>query len=166
MSRDAQFTPAQMTKAHMVRFERPLPAPREKVWEVLTNTARLPGWYGDGAIDGQVGGTVRLMGGHIAGTVTQWVPLTKLAYSWNVLMPGQTVSDYPESYLTLELDDAKLTLTHLPVLEAFVKLNAAGWHTFLDMVDAAARGETVEPREVYMKRNAALYGAQLPNRPS
>ena len=57
MSPDAQFT-----HAHMVRFERPLPAPREKVWDVLTNTARLPGWYGDGAIDGQVGGEGRQWG--------------------------------------------------------------------------------------------------------
>jgi hypothetical protein len=78
-------------------------------------------------------------------------------------MPGQTVSDYPESYLTLELDDAKLklTLTHLPVLEAFVKFDAMGWHTFLDMVDAAARGAPVEPREAYMKRNADRYGIDL-----
>jgi uncharacterized protein YndB with AHSA1/START domain len=159
MSRDAQFT-----HAHMVRFERPLPAAREKVWDVLTDTARLPGWYGDGTIEGRPGGTVTLMGGHIRGTVTQWVPLTKLAYTWNVFMPGQAASDYPESYLTLELDDAKLVLTHLPVLEEFVKLNAMGWHTFLDMVEAAARGATVEPREVYMKRNAAIYGVELPKR--
>jgi uncharacterized protein YndB with AHSA1/START domain len=161
MSRDAQFS-----HAHMVRFERPLPAARDKVWEVLTNTARLPGWYGDGTIEGRVGGAVSLMGGHIKGTVTQWVRLTKLAYTWNVLMPGQTVSDYPESYLTLELDDTKLVLTHLPVLDAFVKLNAAGWHTFLDMVEAAARGATVEPRDVYMTRNAATYGVEMPKRPA
>jgi uncharacterized protein YndB with AHSA1/START domain len=159
MSPDAQFT-----HAHMVRFERPLPAARDKVWEALTNTACLPGWYGDGTIEGRVGGAVSLMGGHIKGTVTQWVPLRKLAHTWNVLMPGQTASDFPESYLTLELDDAKLVLTHLPVLEAFVKLNAVGWHTFLDMVEAAARGEAVEAREVYMKRNAATYGVELPKR--
>jgi hypothetical protein len=89
----------------------------------------------------------------------------KLGYTWNVFMPGQTVSDYPESYLTLELDDSKLTLTHLPVVEAFVKLNAMGWHTFLDMVDAAARGEQVEPREAYMKRNAERYGIDLSKLP-
>ena len=45
-----------------------------------------------------------LMGGHIRGTVTQWLPQKKLAYTWNVFAPGQTVSDFPESYLTLELD--------------------------------------------------------------
>ena len=72
------------------------------------------------------------------------MPQKKLAYTWNVFMPGQIVSNYPESYLTVELDDTNLTLTHLPVLEAFVKLNAVGWHTFLDMVDAAAGGGPVE----------------------
>jgi uncharacterized protein YndB with AHSA1/START domain len=155
MTRDAQFT-----HAHMTRFERPLAAARDKVWPVLTDTSRLPGWYGEGVLEPRIGGAVNFMNGHIKGVVTQWMPRTKLAY-----MPGQTVSDYPESYLTLELDDTKLTLTHLPVLEAFVKLNAAGWHTFLDMVDAAARGEDVEPREAYMKRNADRYGIDLSKLP-
>ena len=41
-----------------------------------------------------------------------------------------------------------------------------GWHTFLDMVDAAARGAPVEPREAYMKRNAERYGVELPKRPA
>ena len=44
MSQDAQFT-----HAHMVRFDRVLPGPAEKVWAILTDTKRLPGWYGDGA---------------------------------------------------------------------------------------------------------------------
>jgi hypothetical protein len=106
------------------------------------------------------------MGGHIRGVVTQWAPTKNLAYTWNVFKPGQTVSDYPESYLTLELGDSQLTLTHLPVLEAFVKLNAMGWHTFLDMVDAAARGQPVEARETYAKRNAQRYGIDLAKPPS
>jgi len=161
MTADAQFT-----HAHMVRFERAIEAGPEAVWAVLTDTARLPGWYGEGRIEGRVGGAVSLMDGHIKGTVTQWEPRSKLAYTWNVFAPGQTRSDFPESYLTLELDGGKLTLTHLPVLEAFVKLNAMGWHTFLDMVDAAARGAPVEPRDAYMKRNAERYGVELPKRPT
>ncbi len=80
---------AQFTHAHMVRFERPLSAAREKLWALLTTPALLPGWYGDGMIKGSV-------------------------------------------------------LTYLPVMDEFMKLNAMGWHTFLDMVDAAARGEPVE----------------------
>jgi hypothetical protein len=52
-------------------------------------------------------------------------------------------------------------LTHLPVLERFEKQNAMGWHTFLDMLDAAVRGEPPEPRAAYMQRNAARYGVDL-----
>ena len=149
----------------MVRFERTIHAPAEAIWPVLTDAARLPGWYGEGRIEGRVGGAVRLMGGHIKGVVTQWRPTQKLAYTWNVFAPGQDESEFPESCLTLELDGGALVLTHLPVLEAFVKLNAMGWHTFLDMVDAAARGATVEPRESYMKRNAERYGVDLSQLP-
>ena len=102
------------------------------------------------------------MDGHIRGTVTQWNPPQKLIHSWNVFSPGEAESAYPESYLTFELEargkDVALTLTHLPVLERFVKQNAMGWHTFLDMLGAALRGETREPRANYMKRNAARYG--------
>jgi uncharacterized protein YndB with AHSA1/START domain len=162
MSEDAQFT-----HAHMVRFERLLPAPVERTWQLLTDASQLPGWYGEGRIDPRIGGVVELMGGHIHGTVTQCLPLQRLAYSWNVFNPGDEVSPYPESYLSLELKpaggDTSLTLTHLPVLERFVKLNAMGWHTYLDMVAAALRGEPVAPRDAYMTRNAKIYGIDLAN---
>ena len=79
------------------------------------------------------------------------------------------ISPYPESYLTLELspqdNGTMLTLTHLPVLDRFVKANAMGWHTYLDMVKAAVTGAPVEPREVYAKRNAERYGIDLNNMP-
>ena len=162
MSDDAQFT-----HAHMVRFERLLPAPLEQAWQVLTDTRHLPGWYGEGQIEPRVGGAVILMGGHIRGTVTQCLPPQRLTYSWNVFNPGDEVSPYPESFLAVELKpaggDTALTLTHLPVLERFVKLNAMGWHTYLDMVAAALRGEAVAPRDAYMSRNARLYGIDLAN---
>jgi uncharacterized protein YndB with AHSA1/START domain len=158
MTADAQFT-----HAHMVRFERALTAPAEQLWRLLTDTAALPGWYGKGVIEPRAGGKVDLMAGHIRGIVTQWQPMKRLAYTWNVFMPNQRVSDFPESYLTLELGEGTLILTHLPVLEQFVKLNACGWHTFLDMIEAASRGDTVEERGVYMKKNAALYGVTLPS---
>jgi len=165
MSQDAQFT-----HAHMVRFDRVIDATPDKVWAVLTEVQLLPGWYGNGVIEPRVGGKVELMGGHIRGTVTQHQPSRKIAYTWNVFSPGEEESAYPESYLTLELalKDGRtlLTLTHLPVLEQFVKLNAMGWHTFLEMVDAASTGAPVEPRETYMKRNAERYGIDLSRLPS
>lgn len=162
MSEDAQFT-----HAHMVRFERLLPGPVERAWQVLTDASLLPGWYGEGRIEPRTGGAVSLMGGHIRGTVTQWLPPQRLAYSWNVFNPGDEVSPYPESFLALELkavgSDTALTLTHLPVLERFVKLNAMGWHTYLDMLAAALRGEPMAPRDAYMTRNAKTYGIDLAN---
>ena len=155
--------------AAMVRFERTLPGPIERVWEFVTDTARLPQWFGDGTIEPRTGGAVRFMDGHIRGTVTQWDPPRKLAYTWNVFNPSADRSDYPESYLTITLeprgDAVLLTLTHLPVLERFEKQNAMGWHTYLDMVEAVVTGAPVEPREAYMKRNAERYGVDLNNLP-
>jgi uncharacterized protein YndB with AHSA1/START domain len=161
MSQDAQFT-----HAHMVRFERQLPGPADKVWTVLTDTKWLPGWYGEGGIEPKVGGKVELMAGHIRGVVTQWNPPHRLAYTWNVFNPGDTVSPYPESYLVLTLgassgNGVSLTLEHLPVLERFVKLNAMGWHTYLDMMTAVLHGEPVGSRDAYMARNAKRYGIDL-----
>src|SRR6185503_8098633 len=71
---------AQFTQANMVRFERTIHASSNAIWSVLTDTARLPGWYGEGRIEGRVGGAVSLMGGHIRGTVTRWLPPKKLSY--------------------------------------------------------------------------------------
>jgi uncharacterized protein YndB with AHSA1/START domain len=158
---------AQFTHAHMVRFERHLPGPPAQAWGFLADPGRLPGWYGDGSIEPRVGGAVSLMGGHIRGVVTQWQPPGRLAYTWNVYNPGDATSPYPESYLILTLaaavEGTLLTLEHLPVQEKFVKLNAMGWHTFVDMVDAAVRGEPVQGRDHYMALNAKQYGVDLSN---
>jgi len=157
----------QLKRVPMVRFERLLPGPIERVWEFLTEASRLPGWFGDGTIEPRPGGAVNLMGGHVRGIVTQWKPPRRLAYTWNVFNPGEAESHYPESYLTVELEergeDVLLTLTHLPVLERFEKQNAMGWHTFLDLLHAALRGDVPVPREIHMRRNAARYGVDLSN---
>ena len=106
-----------------------------------------------------------LNGGHIRGVVTQWRPPVKFAHTWNVFGPGETVSAYPESYLTLDLAQAgeavELTLTHLPVLERFEAQNAMGWATFLDIVGDAAESRPARPRRELMQKNAAVYGVDL-----
>ena len=158
----------EMFRAPGVRFERRLPGPIEKVWAHLTQPGELPGWYGAGSmIEPREGGRVELNDGHIRGVVTQWRPPFKFAHTWNVFGPGEAVSPYPESYLTIELADdgaaVALTLVHLPVLERFEPQNAMGWTTFLDILEAAAKGEPVQPRRAYMEKNAALYGVDLGN---
>jgi uncharacterized protein YndB with AHSA1/START domain len=162
---------AQMARVATVEFVRMLPGPIERVWEHLTNTKLLPAWFGDdSSIEPRLGGVVSLMGGHIRGVVTQWRPPLKLAYTWNVFEPGDTAdafSAYPESLLTLTLEPAanevKLTLHHAPIPERFEKQNAMGWHTYLDILGATVRGETLQERPVYMRKNAALYGVDLNN---
>jgi len=102
-----------------VRFVRALDARCEKVWSFLTDSTRLPEWYGDGVIEPREGGAVSLMAGHIRGVVTGWRPEKFLAYTWNVFQPGEDVSAWPISYLELALeeigDGTKLTLTHRPI---------------------------------------------------
>lgn len=150
-----------------VRFERLLPGPIERVWDFVTRPELLPAWFGEAVIEHREGGQVSLMAGHVRGVVTQWKPPRKLVYTWNVFAPGETETSYPESYLTLELEpvgaQVRLTLTHLPVPERFERQNAMGWHTFLDLVEAGVRGQTPEPREAYMRRNAGFYGVDLDN---
>jgi len=155
-------------KVSAVRFVRMLPGPIEAVWAHLTEPAKLAGWYGDsGNIEPREGGRFELVGGHIRGVVTQWRPPTKLTHTWNVFSPGEDVSPYPESYLSLELAAeggvVVLTLLHLPVLERFEPQNAMGWATFLDILDDTLSGRPVEPRPAYMQRNAARYGVDLNN---
>jgi uncharacterized protein YndB with AHSA1/START domain len=154
-----------------VRLERLLPGPIERVWEHLTNTQLLHAWFGEKShIEPRQGGMVRLMDGHIRGTVTQWQPPQRLSYTWNVFAPGDppdAVSAYPESYLTLTLeqqgDQVLLVLNHLPVLERFEKQNAMGWHTFIDILTDTLEGANVRSRKDYMTRNAAHYGVDLSN---
>jgi uncharacterized protein YndB with AHSA1/START domain len=154
-----------------VRMERLLPGPIERVWEHLTNTRLLDAWFGAKSnIEPRQGGAVRLMDGHIRGTVTQWQPPHRLSYTWNVFAPGDSLdaaAAYPESYLILTLeprgDNVLLVLTHLPVLERFEKQNAMGWHTFLDILTDTLAGQKVRTRQDYMVRNAARYGVDLNN---
>ncbi len=156
---------AQFQRVPTVRFERLLPGPIERVWEFLTDPRRLPGWFGEAEIEPRAGGVVRMMGGHVRGVVTIWNPPRRLTYTWNVFSPGEGESPYPESYVSFELqprgDEVLLILTHVPVLKRFEKQNAMGWHTFLDMLSAAIRGDAVEAREAYMRRNAERYGVDL-----
>lgn len=151
-----------------VKFVRELPGTVDETWAYLTEASKITQWYGeDGNIEPREGGTVWMMGGHIRGVVTRWRPGRQLTYTWNVFSEGEAESSYPESYLMLELEpngnETKLTLTHMPIPPKFRLQTCMGWHTYLDLVEAAAHGKPPEPREAYMKRNAERYGVDLNN---
>jgi uncharacterized protein YndB with AHSA1/START domain len=149
-----------------VRFARALPAAPDKVWRLLTQSALLPEWYGEGAIEPREGGGVSLMGGHVRGVVTGWRPGQFLGYTWNVFSPGETESRWPVSYLEFMLAEdgggTRLTLTHRPIPQAMQAQTMMGWHTMLDLAEAAARGEFPKRADIFPK-NAALYGVDLNN---
>jgi uncharacterized protein YndB with AHSA1/START domain len=161
----------EMSSVPCVTFTRLLPGPIERVWQYLTDPKKLPTWFGEVAtIEPRQGGAVRLASGHIRGVVTQWQPPRRLIYTWNVFEPDapeDAVSPYPESYPTFELEtrgsEVQLTFKHFPILERFVPQNAMGWHTMLDMLSAATRGEPLEERSFYFEKNAAIYGVDLAN---
>lgn len=155
----------QLHKETMVRFERLLPGPVERVWEYITSSEHLGKWLAEGAIEPREGGAVNLAEGHIRGVVTQWQPPRRLTYTWNVYSPGETASAYPESYLTLELEprgeSVLLTLTHRPILlPEFEGRTMMGWHTFLTRLVALAEGREVESRDVLTERHRILYGVE------
>jgi len=143
-----------------VRFVRRFDAAPEKIWAFLTEPARLPEWFGDGIVEPREGGAVSLMGGHVRGVVTGWRAGKFLGYTWNVLSAGETVSQWPVSYLEFHLDGSELTLVHRPIPEAMQKQTAMGWHTMLDLIGAGLRGEFPKRADIF-PRNAALYGVDL-----
>jgi len=143
-----------------VRFVRTLDAPAEKIWAFLTEPSRLTEWYGQGSIEPREGGAVSLMGGHIRGVVTGWQPLKFLGYTWNVLSPGETVSQWPVSYLEFHVDGSKLTLIHRPIPQTMQKQTAMGWHTMLDLIEAGLNGEYPKRADLF-PTNAALYGVDI-----
>lgn len=161
----------EMSNVSCVTFTRLLPGPIERVWAYLTDPAKMPTWYGQVAlIEPRQGGKVRLMEGHIRGTVTQWQPPRKLIYTWNVFddgAPEDAVSAYPESYPTFELEprgeDVLLTFKHFPIPERFIPQNSMGWHTMLDILAAGLTGQPAKDRAEYAKKNAATYGVDLNN---
>lgn len=143
-----------------VRFVRQFDAPAAKIWAFLTDSALLPEWYGAGTIEPREGGKVSLMGGHIRGVVTGWRPEKFLGYTWNVFQAGEKLSAWPVSYLEFTLDGSRLTLIHRPIPTAMQSQTMMGWHTMLDMIAHALKGE-FPPRTEVMPRNAEIYGVDL-----
>lgn len=148
----------------MVRFERVLPGPIERVWDYLTRPEHIALWLGAGTFEARVGATYALEGGHIRGVVTQCRPPRLLTYTWVVFSEGETESRFPESYVTFELEprgsEVLLRLSHRPMLEGFEKQTMMGWHTLLDTLRIRLEGGEPEPRHEMMERNRVRYGVE------
>jgi uncharacterized protein YndB with AHSA1/START domain len=143
-----------------LRFERNLDHPIEKVWDALTNNARLKEWLADdGEIDLRPGGRVVLKDHVVDSTIVDLDPPNAIEYGWKgEYYDGGTV----RWELSSTPDGTRLQLTHrMNVMsqeeaEAFkermpglpdgwepLSSTLAGWHTILDRFVAAVDGTPI-----------------------
>jgi len=123
-----------------IRFERVLAAPPERVWAALTDEALLAGWLTSGTFEAAMGGALALdfgEGGVVSGQISAFEPPRKLAYSW--LIEGEQASTV-EWTLMERGSGTQLTLVHRTLPSAMGRGYGAGWHAYLERLDAVASG--------------------------
>jgi uncharacterized protein YndB with AHSA1/START domain len=119
-------------------------APRERVWELLTDPAELPRWWPDAAeLEPRVGGRVVLSfgPGDVTGEVTSWEPPNRLAFTWEASnMPSVLL------HVTFTVDDlgggrSRVCVVHSGFADAPSEARDAvmgGWAHFLPRLAEAA----------------------------
>jgi uncharacterized protein YndB with AHSA1/START domain len=138
----------------VLRFERRLDHPVERVWRALTEPSELMGWWGDAEIDLRPGGRfrVRWLNTDDSGeTAVQEGTITELDPPHVLETDGE-----PHGTLRFELradgDGTMLTFTGTVDLpEQYRTMNLAGWHTHLDFLrrwlDDGERADLVNVEE-------------------
>ena len=155
----------------VVRFERLLPGPVERVWAYLTVPEKRARWLAGGAMDLREGGRVELNfhnstlsaeappekysahAGHVRsdGAILRCEPPRVLAFSWN-----ETHGEASEVLfeLTPQGDQVLLVLTHSRLRDAAAMLDVSGgWHAHLAVLEDRLAGR--EPRAFWSTLAAA-----------
>lgn len=131
----------------VLRYERHLPHPPQRVWRALTEPEELVGWLAEAELDNLEGGTIRLRwlntdpnGNHaiMRGTTTRLPPPQLLEIDSDI-----------HGRLRWELRPARsgtaLTLTiTIDAADGQVELAAAGWHTHLEHLADSLNGQPVD----------------------
>ena len=155
-----------LLESGVVRFERLLPGPIERVWAYLTEPEKRARWLAGGEMELRVGGRVELRfrhadlspvpaptperfaanaeGSAVPGTVTACDPPRRLAFTW-----GEGGDRWSEVTFELEAvsEGVRLTVTHRrlgdePAVWANV---AGGWHTHLAILEDRLHGRVPPP---------------------
>lgn len=144
-----------------VEFERVLDAAVDVVWAMLTSEDDIRKWLAPARVDLRPGGTIGIdfgEGGVVGGEIIDLVPGVALEYHWSFV--GE-----PDSILRFELevidpDTTKLRLRHrmLPVDQAVGY--GAGWHAYLDCLEAVATGQDPVDWDERFSSLLADYGSQ------
>jgi uncharacterized protein YndB with AHSA1/START domain len=172
-----------VTEPGMVRLERILPGPIDRVWSYLVDSEKRGTWLATGEIEPRVGGRVEHVWRNNAhtpdddpapakyadiaeyarmeGRVTAYDPPRRLAYTWE----GGPAEG--ESEVTFELSargaDVLLVLTHRRLVTRDGMLGvSSGWHAHLDVLAARLAGRTPPG---FWRTHAKLeveYGRRIP----
>ena len=148
----------------VLRFERRLRHPVEKVWEALTDPARIEEWWARASVELEHGGRARfewLNSDAVAeGRVSRLEPPTAIEYDTD-----------PHGRLLWELepdgDETRLTLTVTNAIpDEYRPTTMAGWHVHLDFLEDALDGRPVDwpnwPKDRWEKHNAVYEASMRP----
>jgi uncharacterized protein YndB with AHSA1/START domain len=149
---------ATITERSTLIFERYLPGPIERVWSYLTDPQLLTTWFSGGVVTDCVGGEVCLEIG-ATGRVTAYKPPHLLEYTWNEqeAAVGPVANALVRWELSEEGSGVRLKLTHSRLPENEVLAHGAGWHAFLQRLDACINGRDPEPVEKLFARFTPEY---------
>lgn len=123
---------------HVLRIERELTHPIEKVWRALTESAQLSAWFpATVTVESQVGGKVIFdQGGDImTGVVLELEPPRVLAFDWG--------GDLLRFELAESTSGTKLTFSHVFDVRSAAASFASGWHQCFEGLDQVLLGKEV-----------------------
>lgn len=144
----------------MVRFERLLPGPIDRIWSYLTDSNKRAGWLAAGVMECRLGGKLELTfrnseltdndgrppakyaaqakESRQTGRVTICRSPTLLSYTWGEPSGAHSEVSFE---LTAQGDQVQLVLTHrrLGTREEIISV-AAGWHTHLGILSDRLNG--------------------------
>jgi uncharacterized protein YndB with AHSA1/START domain len=148
----------------VLRMERRLAHPPEKVWRALTEPAHLNQWYPfqATALELRVGGRIAFDGGGatVEGVVTELDPPRVLAFTQDA---GAVVEREGDNHLRFELrpdgDGCLLVFTHTFDDRPHAAANAAGWDACFDALEMVVDGKPAETPASFVERHEAYVEA-------
>jgi uncharacterized protein YndB with AHSA1/START domain len=149
---------------YVLRYERQLRHPVEKVWEALTDPARVEEWWARADIELAEGGRARfewLNGDAVAeGRITRLEPPTSIEFDTDI--HGRLLWE-----LAPEDDGTRLTLTVTAELpDEYLASVRAGWHVHIDFLADALDGRPVDwpnwPKARWEKHNEVYEASMRP----
>lgn len=170
-----------ITEAGVIRFERLLPGPIERVWGYLADSDKRRTWLASGPIELRPGGALEMTwrnselagsdettpekfaqyeGYSMTGRVIDADPPHLLAFTW----PEEDGSESEVAFELAERDGkVLLTLTHRKLGTRGLMVGVAGgWHSHLAVLQARLEGRDPPPFWAMVERLEGDYEARIP----